>query len=130
MAALDDVPPLSSHYGAAQLAAMAVTIRGRPPPKLSEEDLLAAEKRLEESRVDGERRSQLEAELLEAGLEWLCAGHTAGPGVQLLGVPLTEGGLRAKLERTYRELARLAKDIDAKHALVMRANRARSRTIL
>jgi serine/threonine-protein kinase PknG len=130
MRALDEVPSLSRHYGAAQLAAIAVTVRGRPPAELGEEDLLAAAKRLDESRVDGELRSRLEIELLEAALAWVRAGRTARPDARLIGAPLTEKGLRRKLERTYRELARLAKDADGKHALVAKANAVRSRTFI
>lgn len=130
MRALDEVPPLSRHYGAAQLAAMAVIVRGRPPAELSEQELREAAKRLEESRVDGERRLRFDAELLEAGLAWLRAGRTAHDDADLLGAPLTEDGLRRHLEGTYRELARLATDIDVKHALVKKANGARSRTFI
>jgi serine/threonine-protein kinase PknG len=97
----------------------------QPPPTLRE-----AAKRLEESRVDGERRIRLDAELLEAGLEWLRAGRTAHQGADLLGLPLAEDGLRRKLERRYRELARLATDINVKHVLLAKANAARSRTFM
>ncbi|HEU5157477.1 MAG TPA: tetratricopeptide repeat protein [Streptosporangiaceae bacterium] len=127
--ALDDVSALSSYYGAAQLAAMAAAVRGRPPAELTEEDLLAAEKRLAESRiVDGERRARLAAELLEAALARLLAGGTTRPDVRLLDAPLTEDGLRRALEGTYRTLARFAEDGDARHALVTKANKVRPRT--
>ena len=129
VAALDDVSSLSSYYGAAQLAAMAAAVRGRPPAELTEEDLLAAEKRLGESRiVDAERRGRLAAELLEAGRAWLLAGGTPRPDGTLLDAPLTADGLRRALEGTYRMLARHSEHSDAKHALVTAANKARPRT--
>jgi serine/threonine-protein kinase PknG len=129
--ALDDVSSLSRHYGAAQLGAMVVSVRGRPPAELTEADLLAAQQRLVESRVvDNERRNQLVAELLEAGLEWVHAGYTAGPDARLHGARLTEDELRRKLEATYKALARLAEDADAKHALVAKANAVRSWTLV
>jgi serine/threonine-protein kinase PknG len=129
--ALDDVSSLSRHYGAAQLGAMVVAVRGRPPADLTEADLLAAQQRLEESRVvDNERRNQLVAELLEAGLEWVRAGYTARPDARLHGARLTEDELRRKLEATYKALARLAEDADAKHALVAKANAVRSWTLV
>jgi serine/threonine-protein kinase PknG len=129
VAALDDVSSLSSYYGAAQLAAMAAAVRGRPPAELTEEDLLAAEKRLAESRiVDAERRGRLAAELLEAGLAWLLAGGTPRPDSTLLNAPLTADGLRRALEGTYRMLARHSEDGDAKHTLVTTANKVRPRT--
>jgi serine/threonine-protein kinase PknG len=126
--ALDEVSPRSSHYAAAQLAAMAVAVRGRPPHLLTEQDLLAADGRLAESRVDGERRTRLAVEVLDAALQWVLAGRAERPGVRLLGAQLTEEGLRRKLEETYRTLARYAEDTDAKNALVMRANAVRPRT--
>jgi serine/threonine-protein kinase PknG len=127
--ALDDVSSLSSYYGAAQLAAMAAAVRGRPAAELTEEDLLAAEKRLAESRiVDAERRGRLAAELLEAGLAWLLAGGMPRPDALLLDAPLTADGLRSALEGTYRTLARLSEDGDAKHALVTAANKVRPTT--
>ena len=130
VAALHDVSSLSSHYGAAQLAAMAAAVRGRPLAELSEEDLLAAEQDLVASRVDGERQEWLTAELLEAGLAWVLAGRRARPGACLRHAPLTEEGLRPMLEGTYRELARYAKDADDKHALVIKANAVRRWTLL
>jgi serine/threonine-protein kinase PknG len=129
VAALDDVSSLSSYYGAAQLAAMAAAVRGRPAAELTEEDLLAAEKRLAESRiVDAERRGRLAAELLEAALAWLRAGGTPRRDVRLLDAPLTADGLRRALEGIYRTLARVSEDGDAKHVLVSTANRVRPRT--
>lgn len=131
VAALDEVSSLSSHYGAAQLAAMAAAVRGRPAADLTEEDLLAAEKRLAESRiVDAERRGRLAAELLEAGLAWLTAGGTAQPDARLLDAPLTADGLRRALEGTYRTLARLSEDGATRHALVTMANKVRPRTLV
>jgi serine/threonine-protein kinase PknG len=127
--ALDEVPSLSSHYGAAQLAAMAAGLRGRPSSDLSREALLAAAKRLDHARIDGELRRRLVAEVLEAGLAWVGTGRREHPGDDLIGTPLTQRGLRLRLERTYRELAWLATDTDARHALVDKANAVRPRTI-
>jgi serine/threonine-protein kinase PknG len=126
--ALEEVPSLSRHYGAAQLAAMAADLRGRPPAELSEAGLLAAAARLDQARVDGERRRQLVAELLEAGLAWVRAGGTEDPGTSLVGAPLTQKGLRRELEQTYRALVRYTDDTDARYALVDKANEVRPPT--
>jgi serine/threonine-protein kinase PknG len=64
-----------------------------------------------------------------AALDWVLAGHAAPAGMTLLGAPLTEAGLRRKLERTYRELARLAQSSDNRHTLIIRANDIRPRTL-
>ncbi|RKS78945.1 serine/threonine-protein kinase PknG [Actinomadura pelletieri DSM 43383] len=128
--ALDDVPSLSSHYGAAQLAAMAATLRGRPSHQLRLEDLRDAAKRLDHARVDGERRRGLVAELLEAALAWAQARGEEHPDTLLTGVPLTRDALRRELEQNYRALAKAAEDSDARHALVDRANAVRPRTLL
>ncbi|GAA4239836.1 serine/threonine-protein kinase [Actinomadura meridiana] len=128
--ALDDVPSLSRHYGAAQMAAMAATLRGRPPERLCLADLLDAAKRLDHARVDGERRRRLVAELLEAALTWVEARREEHPDTLLINAPLTRTGLRRELERTYRALAKVAEDKDARHALVNRANAVRPRTLL
>jgi serine/threonine-protein kinase PknG len=128
--ALDEVPALSRHYGAAQLAAMAATLRGRPADELSREGLREAAERLDHARVDGERRSQLVAELLEAALAWTEARREEHPGTLLIDAPLTRNGLRQALERTYRTLARHADGTDARHALVDKANAVRPRTFI
>ncbi|WP_378063357.1 serine/threonine protein kinase [Actinomadura yumaensis] len=125
---LDEVPSLSTHYGAAQLAAMAVTLRGGSA-NLTKEALRAAARRLEQARVDGERKGQLVAEILEAGLEWVRANGIEDPGTELIGTPLTQNGLRDELESTYRMLVRFADDTDSRYALVDKANAVRTRTL-
>ncbi|MFI0480232.1 tetratricopeptide repeat protein [Actinomadura sp. 9N215] len=126
--ALDEVPSLSRHYGAAQLAAMAATLRGRPSVQLSKEHLRRAAERLDHARVDGERRRQLVAEVLEAALGWAEAAGEEHPDTTLIDAPLTRDGLRRELEKTYRALAHVADGRDARHALVNKANAVRPRT--
>ncbi|WP_026404920.1 serine/threonine-protein kinase [Actinomadura rifamycini] len=137
---LDAVPRISSDYLAAQLAAVAATVRGREPGALSAAALLAAGRRLESLRLDTERRAAFTAEVLEAALAWVRAGAggDAGgsaaarfrSGRRLLGTPLREPALRARLEETYRLLAKLADTRDVRHAMVRRANAVRPRTLL
>jgi serine/threonine-protein kinase PknG len=128
--ALDEVPSLSRHYGAAQLAAMAAGLRGRPSSDLSREALLAAARRLGHARIDGVLRRRLEAEVLEGGLAWIHTGQAEYPGTDLIGTKLTRRSLRRRLERTYRELAWLATETEARHAMVDKANAVRPRTLL
>ncbi|MGH3241907.1 MAG: tetratricopeptide repeat protein, partial [Spirillospora sp.] len=94
------------------------------------EHLLRAAKRLDHARVDGERRLQLVAELLEAALAWAETGGEEDPETTLIDAPLTLDGLRKELEKTYRALAQIAGGRDARYALVNKANAVRPRTIL
>jgi serine/threonine-protein kinase PknG len=126
---LDSVPNISSHHVAAQVAAVTTAIRGRPPGGLGQPELVGAGGRLEGLKLDGERRGLLMAEVLEAGLAWLRAGRDGPPDATLFGAPLTERGLRRRLEETYRGLARLADTTGDRHQLVISANAARPRTL-
>lgn len=127
---LDSVPSVSSHHVAAQVAAVATAIRSRTPAELTEPDLVDAGTRLTTLRLDGERRGRLVAEVLETALTW--ARASGGPRMhgRLFDAPLTERALRGRLEETYRALARLADTPAERHALVVRANAARPRTLI
>ncbi|MES9538095.1 tetratricopeptide repeat protein [Actinomadura sp. NPDC000600] len=129
---LDSVPRISSHYLAAQLAAVATAVRGRSPAELNAPLLLEAGRRLSSLRLDTERSAAFTAEVLEAALAWVRAGRgTAPPGVrqQILDTDLDEQALRKKLEYTYRVLAKLAESAGHRHAMVKRANAVRPRTL-
>ncbi|MGI8335400.1 tetratricopeptide repeat protein [Actinomadura scrupuli] len=129
VAALDAVPEISSQYVAAQVAAVAAAVRGRDPGELTEQELLATGRRLAGLRLEGTRGEELTAEVVEAALGWVLAGRVPSGGTPLLGAPLTEHALRRRLERSYRELARLAQGSEHRHTLVIRANTIRPRTL-
>ncbi|QKW40111.1 protein kinase [Actinomadura sp. NAK00032] len=129
---LDSVPRISSHYLAAQLAAVATVVRGRSPGELNAAVLIEAGRRLASLRLDTERAAAFTAEVLAAALAWLRAGRApipAGVRQRILGTDMTEAALRAKLEDTYRVLAKLADDAEHRHAMVKRANAVRPRTL-
>ncbi len=126
---LDTVPNSSSLHVAAQVAAVATAIRGRAAGDLGESELVGAGGRLEVLRLDGERRGTLVAEVLETGLAWLQTARPGTTNARLFDSPLTERGLRRRLEETYRGLARLADTAEDRHELVVRANAARPRTL-
>ncbi|MEV4163747.1 tetratricopeptide repeat protein [Nonomuraea dietziae] len=130
-AALGQVPASASQYVAAQAALVAVTAR-RPAAQVEQAELVAAGERLDRlKQLDGRRRGELAAELLEAALAWIAAPPSPpSPSTVLLGAPLTGHGVRTRLESVYRELARAAPTRAERHALVDRANAVRPRTWL
>ncbi|GAA3445946.1 serine/threonine-protein kinase [Planomonospora venezuelensis] len=140
VAALDEVPPSSSHFVAARLAAVAVAVRERPLPSLDAAALAGTGERLADlDGLDPRRRAEMAAEVLETALGWLGSGAGSAPAPgsgrgavsgRLLGAPFTERGLRRELERLYRGLARSAATSAERHELIDRANATRPRTLL
>ncbi|MGW5352271.1 tetratricopeptide repeat protein [Streptomyces sp. NPDC004031] len=144
VAALESVPEASIHYTAARVAAVRARLRDRSPNEPLLPDLHAAGSQvdaLQRQGLDSDRREQLATEVLGSALDWVLAGrvgdHPEAPaGVPssvsgsagLLGAELTERGLRFGLERSYRVLARLARQGSTRIELVERANRFRPRT--
>jgi serine/threonine-protein kinase PknG len=129
---LETVPPSSTHYVDAQVAAIkikttATKAKGRETP-VTEHDLLDASARLERLRLDVERQTRLSAGVLEAAHEWLRQGKPT-PGARVLGCRLEERELRFGLERCYRAMARLAGTLEQRIELVDRANAIRPRTL-
>ena len=123
VAALHSVPETSSHYVAAQVAAVRALAGG------GRADVLAAGARLAGLELDAARRAALTAEVLRAALGSPADGGGGPPG-RLLGCELSESGLRLGLERCYRQLARLADSPEERIALVDRANAVRPRTLV
>ncbi|WP_414635708.1 tetratricopeptide repeat protein [Actinophytocola sp.] len=131
---LESVPDTSSHYVAAQVAAIKIKTRPDEVTRVAENDLHDAARRLERLALDAERRTQLAAEVLETAYGWVRAGRPGaapGPGsaARLLGCALSERELRFGLERCYRALARLASTPEQRHTLVDKANKIRPRTL-
>jgi serine/threonine-protein kinase PknG len=126
---LDEVPQSSSHRIAAQMATVAVAVRGREAARLAADDLVVAGQRLADIGLDAGRRNKMAAEVLHTALSWLEAGSSArAGGASLLGVPLTEPGVRRELERVYRAMARASHVVEERRELVDRANAVRPRT--
>ncbi|GAA4692570.1 serine/threonine-protein kinase [Phytohabitans rumicis] len=127
LAVLDQVPDSSSHHITAQVAAVRASLVA------DQHSLLAAAGRLERLVLDVERQALLTVEMLKAALDWITGTHLPAhrlpDGVQVLGHPLTERGLRFGLERAYRTMAQFARDPDHKIALVDQANAVRPRTL-
>jgi serine/threonine-protein kinase PknG len=129
VAALTAVPETSSHYLAAQVAAVRIQIQARRDQARAEAaDLRDAGGRLGKLSLDDKAlREQLTAEVLRAALDSVTAGGTLPDG-ELLGCQPSERALRFGLERSYRALAQLAPDRRRRVELVDLANDVRPRT--
>jgi serine/threonine-protein kinase PknG len=131
---LDCVPPSSSHHFAAQLTAVGMLVRGRPPAELSPDVLFEVGARFDALGLNGKLREDLAIELLSAALTALpVIGGAQAPlngNGRLLGAALTEQGLRQALESAYRRLARLSDSATERVAYVDRANSVRPRTLI
>jgi serine/threonine-protein kinase PknG len=130
IAALAAVPGTSSHYAAAQIAAVRILVSGGPGQgaTVSGDDLRQADGRLGLLIMDDVRREQLTVEILRAALDWCSTGQPAGKG-PIMGCEPNARALRFGLERSYRALARLSPDEDRRIELVDMANAIRPRTL-
>jgi serine/threonine-protein kinase PknG len=131
VAALDELPRLSRHYDAAQVAAVRVLLARIAGELPSVADIDAAADRLPRLYLDGgedsgETRVRLTTTLYEVALARL--GKTGSwPGGALLGKPVTADGLRDRQEAALRVLADHA-DTARSHVLIDAANTVRRRT--
>jgi len=130
IAALAAVPGTSSHYAAAQIAAVRILVSGGPDQgaTISGDDLRQADGRLGQLIMDDVRREQLTVEILRAALDWCGTGQPTGKG-PIMGCEPNARALRFGLERSYRALARLTPDEDRRIELVDMANAIRPRTL-
>jgi serine/threonine-protein kinase PknG len=124
------VPGASSHYAAAQIAAVRILVSGGPGQgaQISGDDLRQADGRLGQLAMDDVRREQLTVEILRAALDWCGTGQPTGKG-PIMGCEPNARALRFGLERSYRALARLTPDEDRRIELVDMANAIRPRTL-
>ena len=106
VAVAESVPPTSSHYTAARLAAIRARLdsAARVSPKVAQR-IVAAGEALAALELDAERRLRVGIEVLGAAHAW--ASMNDPEGGMVLGYPLHERDLRRGLERYYRELARV-----------------------
>ncbi len=126
--ALSAVPTTSSHYEAAQIAAVRIHLT-HDGSLVSAGDLRDAAARLDRLTLDTARQQHLKAEILAAAVDAVAAGQAVGDG-PLLGCAPAESMLRSGLEDSYRALARLAPSQAQRTELVDQANAVRPRTWL
>lgn len=128
--ALDQVPASSAHFTAARAMAIEVILDQRAPEMLDESALLEARSRTAALTLESPaRRAALRLRVLGAALDWLQAGQRSDER-RFLDSGFDEAGIRAGMERAYRDLARDATDVWERIALVERANAVRPRTRL
>ncbi|MFI0350454.1 tetratricopeptide repeat protein [Actinomadura sp. 9N407] len=129
--ALTSVPESSRHYTDAQAAAIVAALAGRDPASIGGQELVEAAERLERLELTGERHHRLTVLILRAALDRLGAPARTGwtGAVEILGIPMTDRGLRSGLERGYRALARLSDRRRERVALVELANAVRPKTV-
>jgi serine/threonine-protein kinase PknG len=126
--ALAAVPTTSSHYAAAQIAAVRILVSS-DGQGVTGDDLRQAGGQLGRLVVDDIRRQQLTVEILRAALDWCASGQPAGGGGPILGCEPNARAVRFGLERSYRALARLTPDPARRVELVDMANAIRPRTL-
>ena len=129
MAALQRIPPSSSAYERAQLAAVrlcATPVGGSPPPVAA---LVVGSTVLARLDLQPSVRLPLARDLLAEAVGQLADGRAApDPSVVVAGAPLVEDDLRLALEATYRALAALATSAEDRRRQVDLANAVRPRT--
>jgi serine/threonine-protein kinase PknG len=126
--ALAAVPDTSSHYLAAQLAAVRIRVMpAQGHPCVSSGDLQEAGLGVARLRLDQTALEQVTAEVLQAALDRLRAREPLDGG-PLLGCDNTERSLRLGLERSYRAQAQLTSDRRRRTVLVDLANNVRPST--
>lgn len=128
--ALEAVPESSYYADTARLCAILARVRGYREGQPLVADFFTAADQLNTLDLDPQRREWAIAEVLETVLcrkPWSAGTATAIPAT-LLGHPLNEHGVRDRLERAYRELARLAPTTAERIAFVDKANKCRNRS--
>jgi serine/threonine-protein kinase PknG len=126
--ALDQVPAASAHFTAARATAIEILLEGRTPESLDERTLLDAGKRAAALTLESTaKRATIQLRVLDAALGWLQAGNDP-KATRLLGADFDEPGIRAGMERCYRELAHETTGMWERIALVEKANAVRPRT--
>nr|WP_029114399.1 serine/threonine-protein kinase [Mycobacterium sp. URHB0044] len=128
--ALDEVPTASAHHTAAAATTIEILLDGREPKDLDGQTLLDAGKRAGALTLESAtKRAMIRLQVLGAALGWLQAGKKP-PAPRLLGADFDEPGIRAGMERCYRDLAHEMTDVWERIALVEKANAVRPRTRL
>ena len=131
VAAYQSVPASSAGYFDARIAAARAYVEPIDGADPSKNDVVAAVRVLEDVQLDTIERAEITVQILDQALVGLSSGSIGrDESVKLFDEPMTDEGVRRKLERTYRELGRLATDRDERIRLIDKANAVRAKSIV
>jgi len=131
VAAYQSVPPSSAGYFDARIAAARAYVQPIEGASPSQADVVSAVKVLEDVQLDTIERAEISVQILDQALGGLTSGSIASDeNISVFGEPLTAPGVRRQLERTYRELGRLATDRDERIRLIDMANAVRAKSLV
>jgi serine/threonine-protein kinase PknG len=128
VAAYDRVPDTSSAYVEAQVAKVERLLAANGTAAIG--DVVAAGTIIDTLDLVDEAQARLTAQVLSAALPFVSGNGHAADDTVLMGHPLTEDGVRRRLEATYRVLARHAHTGEDRISFVDRANEVRPRTLV
>ncbi|PXW29025.1 UNVERIFIED_CONTAM: serine/threonine protein kinase [Williamsia faeni] len=132
--ALDEVPPTSRHYNAANCTSVLTLVHGRDPASVQEDELREAARRLESMSDAEPRKQRLVILVLGIALGWIHRRPDQSPTDasargDILGYPFNDHGLRAGTEKSLRRLARSTVNRTQRFRLVDLANFVRPHTL-
>lgn len=131
VAAYRSVPASSAGYFDARIAAARTYVEPIDGVNPSKSDVVDAVRILEDVQLDTIERAEITVQILDQALVGLSNGTIdRDESIKLFDELLTDGGVRRQLERTYRELGRLATDRDERIRMVDKANAVRAKSVV
>ena len=131
VAAYQSVPASSAGYFDARIAAARAYVQPFDDADPSKDDVIAAVRVLEDVQLDTIERAEITVQILDQALAGIVAGTIpSDESIKLFNEPITNSGIRRQLERTYRELGRLATDRDERIRLIDKANAVRAKSVV
>lgn len=131
VAAYRSVPATSAGYFDARIAAARAYVQPLDGANPSKDDVVAAVRVLEDVQLDTIERAEITVQILDQALVGLSSGAIPqDETVTLFDEPMTDTGVRRQLERTYRELGRLATNRDERIRLIDKANAVRAKSVV
>ena len=131
VAAYQSVPASSAGYFDARIAAARAYVQPFDDADPSKDDVIAAVRVLEDVQLDTIERAEITVQILDQALAGIVAGTIpSDESIKLFNEPMTNSGIRRQLERTYRELGRLATDRDERIRLIDKANAVRAKSVV
>ena len=131
VAAYQSVPASSAGYFDARIAAARAYVQPFDDADPSKDDVIAAVRVLEDVQLDTIERAEITVQILDQALAGIVAGTIpSDESIKLFDEPMTNSGIRRQLERTYRELGRLAANRDERIRLIDKANAVRAKSVV